>query len=399
MDRIASKVEAVAAETVLLRRDFHRHPELGMQEFRTGSIVAEYLEACGLEVRRVNTTGVSGLLKGARPGPTILLRADMDALPIREETGLPFASINDGIMHACGHDAHTAMLLTAAKILADEVENLHGNVKFAFEPNEENVGALGMIEEGILEEPTVSACLGVHVWTPLESGKVGVKAGPLMAGMKHFSLTIYGRGGHTATPHSAIDPVLTAASVIQGVQAVQTRELDALREPCVIMFGTISGGTAANVIPDTVSVSGTIRYLFQGDDESEGSPLARFRRVVHGICTAHRTTYDLEYSHGHPTLVNHPALTAMLTTQVLPSLHTPLAAESLVSLAGEDFSEFAARVPSVFYFLGAAKTDANYPHHHPSFDIDERVLKHGVEIHVRTVLRFFQNVRDGVFTP
>jgi amidohydrolase len=389
LQEITQAVKKLRDEVIRLRRDFHAHPELGLQEHRTGKIVADYLTGCGLEVRRYNTTGVCGLLRGKGQGPTLLMRADMDGLPIQEENNTEYTSKVKGVMHGCGHDAHTAMLLVAAKILSRERAQLHGNVKFVFEPNEENVGALQMIEEGILLNPDVDACVGVHVWTPLESGKIGIKAGPVMAGMQHFRLKIIGRGGHTATPQSGIDPVFVSAAVIQAVQAIQTRELDALSEPAVIMFGSISGGTAANVIPDSVTMHGTIRYLFDGDEGSETSPLARFARVVKGVCDTFRAGHELDYSYGHPTLVNDAPFTDFFTSQVAGQMSPHLHVEPLVTLAGEDFSEFTSRVPGLFYFLGAARAGVeNFPHHHPRFDINEDILTTGVELHVRTALRY-----------
>jgi len=378
-------------ELIELRRDFHRHPELGMEEHRTGDKVAAYLEDCDLDVTRMNGTGVVGLLRGGRPGPTLLMRADMDALPIQEETGLPFQSVNDGVMHACGHDAHTAMLMVAAKILAREAEALRGSIKFVFEPNEENVGALAMIEEGVMENPRVDACTGIHVWNPLPTGQVGLTPGPVMAGMEHFDLVVKGRGGHTATPQSAVDPVLAAASVIQAVQSIQTRETDVLREPTVIMFGKIEGGTASNVIPDTVTLSGTMRYLFEGPADSPDNPKRRLERIVSGVCDAHRCGYALTFLYGHPTLVNHVGMTELVCAAV-SAMEAPPELVSFVTLAGEDFSEFASRVPSNFSFLGAGKTGGGepFPHHHPRFDIDEAALPVGVELHVRTALYFFE---------
>ncbi|MGA9264803.1 MAG: amidohydrolase, partial [Desulfobacterales bacterium] len=256
---IARNIAELETELIELRRDFHRHPELGLQEHRTGKKVAEYLENLGLAITRMNQTGVVGLLQGGSPGPTLLLRADMDALPIQEETGLDYRSSVDGVMHACGHDAHTAMLMIAAKILTSVKERLVGNIKFVFQPNEENVGARQMIEEGLMENPKVDACFGVHVWNPLKTGQLGISAGPVMAGMEHFDLVIKGRGGHTATPQSAVDPIVAAAAIINGVQVIQTREIDVLKEPAIIMFGKIEGGSASNVIPDTVTLSGTMR--------------------------------------------------------------------------------------------------------------------------------------------
>lgn len=390
---ISKRVAEHNKELIALRHDFHRHPELGLREYRTSEKVSSYLKGCGLAVSCLNQTGVVGLLRGDRPGPTLLMRADMDALPIQEENDIPYKSENEGVMHACGHDAHTAMLLVAANILSDLKPRLKGNIKFVFEPNEENVGALAMIEGDLLENPKVDACLGLHIWTPLQSGQIGITEGPVMAGMEHFKLVVKGRGGHTATPQSAIDPILAAAAVIQGVQIIQTREIDALKEPTIIMFGKIEGGTASNVIPDSVTLSGTMRYLFEGHEESEEGPKKRLERVVSNICAAHRAEYELSFLYGHPTLVNHRAMTELIRSVAAQELDPRPEIVSFVSLAGEDFSEFAARAPSAFYFLGAGNPSKEtcFPHHHPRFNIDEDVLSVGVEMHVRGALAFFLN--------
>jgi amidohydrolase len=388
---IAERISALKEELIELRRDFHRHPELGLKEQRTGDKVSAYLEALGLEVFRSNVTGVVGVLRGAKPGPTLLLRADIDALPIEEDTGLPFASVNKGVMHACGHDAHTAMLMVAAKILSEMREAISGNIQFVFEPNEENVGALAMIEEGIMEDPKVDAAMGLHVWAPLAVGKVGITAGPVMAGMEHFELVVEGRGGHTATPQSAVDPILAAAAVIQNVQMIQTREVDVLKEPTIIMFGKIEGGTASNVIPDAVTLSGTMRYMFEGAADSPDNPKSRFERIVANTCKAHRADYRLSYLYGHPTLVNNKEMACLAAEAAESAIHPKPEIVSFVTLAGEDFSEFACRVPSVFCFLGAGKPgrEENFPHHHPKFDIDETALPGGVALLVDSALRFF----------
>ncbi len=395
---ISKRIEELKDETVALRRDFHQHPELGLKEFRTGDKAAAWLEDCGIATRRMNVTGVVGLLKGKRPGPALLLRADMDALPIQEETGLPFASSRDGVMHACGHDGHTAMLMTAAKILSEMRDDLAGNIRFVFEPNEENVGALAMIREGAMDDPNADACLGVHLWTPLPTGHLGLTAGPVMAGMEHFDLTVTGKGGHTATPQHAVDPVLAAAAVIQGVQAVQTREIDALKEPTVIMFGKIEGGTASNVIPNSVTMSGTMRYMYEGPEDSPDNPKKRFERVVSGVCAAHRAGYDLSFTCGHPTLVNHPDMTRLVHALAAEELRPAPEIVPVVTLAGEDFSEFAVRAPSVFCFVGAGKPgEERHPHHHPRFDIDEAALTLGVEIYVRGAVNFLNTWNNRHF--
>ncbi len=396
---VSKLVAEFSDEVIELRRDFHRHPELGLEEHRTSERVVSYLKDCGLEVCRMNKTGVVGLLRGDQSGPTLLLRADMDALPIQEETDVPFKSTNPGVMHACGHDAHTAMLLVAAKILAGLKQQLRGNIKFVFEPNEENVGALAMIEEGLLDNPRVDAGLGLHIWTPLQSGQIGITEGPVMAGMEHFKLVVKGRGGHTASPQSAIDPIITAAGIIQGVQSIQTREIDVLKEPTIIMFGRIQGGTASNVIPDSVTLEGTLRFLFEGDPQSEDNPKRRFERVVANICGAHRAAYELSFLYGHPTLVNHREMAALVQEVAARELDPAPEIVSFGSLAGEDFSEFAARVPAAFYFLGtgnpAKQTD--FPHHHPRFNIDESVLASGIEMHVRGALTFFKKADELKF--
>lgn len=392
---IARSIADLKTELVDLRRDFHRHPELGLQEHRTGQKVVAYLEGLELAVSRMNQTGVVGLLRGDRPGPTLLLRADMDALPIQEETGLDYQSSVEGVMHACGHDAHTAILLIAARILTAEKDALAGNIKFVFQPNEENVGALAMIEEGALENPPVDACFGIHVWTPLKTGQIGISAGPVMAGMEHFHLVVKGRGGHTATPQSAVDPILAAAAVINGVQVIQTREIDVLKEPVILMFGKIEGGTASNVIPDEVTLSGTMRYMFEGPPDSPENPKKRFARVVANICAAHRAEYELSYLYGHPTLINHPEM-AGIAAHVASCQMTPRPEiVPVVTLAGEDFSEFACRVPGAFCFVGAADPEKEtvYPHHHPRFEIDENALPIGVELMVKSAMHFFENSR------
>jgi len=386
---ISKQVKALTEELIQLRRDFHKHPELGFEEFRTSEKASGYLRQCGLEVKRMAKTGVVGLLRGKESGPTLLLRADMDALPIHEENDIPYRSVYEGKMHACGHDGHMAMLLVAAKILCRYENQLKGNIKFVFEPNEENVGAVPMIEEGLLEEPRVDACLGLHLWPLLNTGKLAITAGPMMAGMDHFELTIMGRGGHTAAPQSAVDPILTAADLIQSVQIIQTREIDVLK-PTIIMFGKIQGGVASNVIPDKVTLAGTMRYLYAVDENTEEDPRDRFERIVAGICRLHRSRYELSFPYRHPTLINDPTMADLVRSiaeKVLGGEHNIV---SLGSMVGEDFSEFAARVPGAFYLVGAGHHEKmnDSPLHHPQFNIDEDALKIGVEMHVRTALRF-----------
>jgi len=400
--QILAEITQLNEEVIRLRRDFHQHPELGFKELRTSDIVFNYLQQLNVEVKRITRTGVVGTLYGKESGCTVMLRADMDALPVQEETNLPYQSAYPGIMHACGHDGHTAMLLVAAKVLAHHRDQIKGNIKFVFQPNEEGVAAIHMIEDGVLDDPKVDACLAIHLWTLIESGKVAITAGPVMAGTNHFILTIKGRGGHTATPQNSVDPILTAASIIQNVQAIQTREISVL-QPTIIVFGKIEGGTTSNVIPDNVILKGTMRYLHETKGDSAETPKSRFERIIANTCRAYRAGYDLEFVSEHPTLVNDQALADLVkavaqqvlgrrpkTSGLCDNIDSTESILPYVTMAGEDFAEFANRVPGVLYFVGAGnrQKQTDYPHHHARFNIDEDVLKLGVEMHVRTALRY-----------
>jgi len=389
---IKEQVADLRDELIQLRRDFHKHPELGFEEIRTAGIVSTYLTECGLEVKCMTKTGVLGFLRGRKPGCTLMLRADMDALPMEERNEIPYKSVHGGKMHACGHDGHTAMLLIAAKILSRLRDRIVGNIKFVFQPNEENAGARLMVQEGVLEDPKVDVCLGLHLWTPIESGKIGIVAGPVMAGAEEFKLTITGKGGHTGAPHDSVDPIITAVNIIQAIQSIQTREVDVLK-PTLIMFAKIAGGSSAFVIPEKVELSGTIRHLYENQEENQEKLGDRFERIVRGICKANRADYQLEFIYLAPSVVNDQKMTDLVK----------LCAEKVVgitnivpfrSMAGDDFSEFAAKVPSSFYFIGSGNKDkeTHYPHHHPRFNIDEDVLSLGAEMHVRTALEYLRNV-------
>ena len=386
---IKREISALQEELISLRRDFHMHPELGYEEHRTSQIVYDYLEKLGLEVTKVTKTGVVGLLRGSKAEKTILLRADMDALPQEEKTGLPYKSINKGIMHACGHDGHTAMLLIAAKILSEHKDEIKGNVKFVFQPNEEEAGALNMINEGILESPNVDAAFGLHLWTPIESGKIGLASGPVMAAMEEFELSVIGKAGHTSAPHTAVDPILAAANIIQSLQSIQTREIDPLL-PIVIMVGKIQGGSGRNIIADKVNIGGTIRFLFKNEAVEKQILLEKFERVVKGICEAMGVQYELKYIPSNPSLMNNDKMIELVRRASRETYGTEGNIFEYKCMAGEDFAEFTHRVPSAFYFIGTgnAKKHTQYPHHHPMFNIDEDTLRYGVEMHIRSVFDF-----------
>jgi amidohydrolase len=385
---LKDEIAQLKDELIGLRRDFHMHPELGFREIRTSGIVEKYLKELGLEVKTgVAHTGVVGLLRGGSPGRTVLIRADMDALPVTEQTGLPFASQNEGVMHACGHDGHTAMLLVAAKILSRHRDEIVGNVKFVFQPNEEDPGAALMVEEGVMENPHVDASLGLHLWTPFPPGTLGIAPGPVMASSYYFKLTVTGRGGHGGSPHMAVDPVICAANIISAVQAIQTREIDALN-PTVITFCKINCGTFPIIIPDNIALEGSIRCLHDGAEDVN----RRFERIVKSICTAYGTTYSLDIQCGNILLSNDPDMTEFAQRVGEQVVGRSNLITTIKMMVGEDFAEFSKDVPGVFYFVGTGNESKNtrYPHHHPKFDIDEDTLATGVEMHVRTALEFFR---------
>ncbi|MFX1517821.1 MAG: M20 family metallopeptidase [Promethearchaeota archaeon] len=382
---IEEEIITYQKELITLRRDFHKHPELGFKEFRTSDIIAKYLEELGLDTKRkLAKTGVVGVLRGDQPGSTLLIRSDMDALPIQEKNEIPFKSVNSGIMHACGHDAHMSMLLIAARILSHHKDKIKGTIVFAFQPNEEVAGAELMVEDGVLDDPKVDASFGLHVWSLLEAGKIGIVEGPIMARADYFKLTIKGKGGHGGSPHTSVDPIICASYVIQAVQTIQTRDTSAL-EPTVITFGKINAGTMNIVIPESIVLEGSIRCLHEGDEEIR----RRFEEIIKNICMAFRTTYELEFMCGSRLLINEGSMTKIVKS-VADQVVSSAKVEEIRMMVGEDYAEFARRVPSAFYFIGTRNDElgANYPHHHPRFQIDEESLSLGVEMHVKTALEY-----------
>ena len=388
--QISEQIEKCREELIGLRRDFHRHPELGFEEFRTADIIENYLVALGLETHRIAKTGVVGILHGTSPDPVLMLRADMDALPIEEENDVDYRSQSKGVMHACGHDAHMAMLLIAAKILCNRKNDMAGTIKFVFQPNEEIAGAIQMIKEGVLENPRVDAAMGMHVWTPVPSGKIAITPGPVMGGLDVFNVTIHGKGGHTGMPEDAVDPIIAAAAVIQTVQVIQTREISNLKST-VIMFGKINGGTKSNIIPEKVELEGSIRFLYQNGPEDESQPTQRFIRIVEQVCQAHRCTCDINIVHENIPLINNAEMAALARNTALKVFSSTDSIIDNQTMGSEDFSEFSERVPGVFMFLGTGNESigTHLSHHHPRFNIDENTLPKGVEMFVRGALRFF----------
>jgi amidohydrolase len=365
-------------ELVALRRDLHRHPELRYQEHRTAGICAERLAQYGFRVRtKVGGSGVVGVLEGAGPGQTVLLRADMDALPVEEATGHDFRSTRPGVMHACGHDAHVAIGLGVARRLAASRDTWRGTVKYVFQPAEEGgCGALRMIEQGVLEEPPVDAAFGLHVWNDLEVGTVAVSDGPVMASVDEFHIRIVGQGGHAARPHQAVDPIVCAAHVITAIQTIVSRNASPF-ENLVVSVTQLDGGTGFNVIPEAVELHGTVRTF--GGRVYDQAP-ERLTTIAKGVAEALGCTATVRYERQSPPLINSPEMTTVLRRAAEAVIGPARLRDGLRTMGGEDFAFFAERVPAAFAFLGIRNEARGItaPLHSPRFDLDEGALLVGV---------------------
>jgi len=370
---------ALLRDVVALRRDFHANPELGFEEVRTSRIVALRLAELGYEVRSgVGKTGVLGVLRGKHPGLTVLLRADMDALPVQEESGETFASLVPGKMHACGHDGHTAILLGAAEMIAMRKERLAGTIVLCFQPAEEGQGgAKAMIADGALENPRVDRVYGLHLWSLLETGKLAVRGGPIMASSDSIDITIRGRGGHGAAPHMSIDPIAVAAHFVTQVQSIVSRQIDPT-EPAVITIGAMHGGTTHNVIPDTVRMLGTVRAF---SAEVRNSLKPRIETVLRGCCEASGAAFDYDYAWRYPVTVNDPVQAEYVRGLAAQSLGSERVVDFRPIMGAEDFSFMLRERPGCFFFLGAQRAGgASVPHHNARFSIDEACLETGVQM-------------------
>lgn len=371
-----------AAQLVATRRDLHRHPELKYEEQRTAGVVEARLRSLGYAPSTgIGKTGVVTLLEGAAPGPCVLLRADMDALPLQEQSEVDYRSTNDGVMHACGHDGHTAMALGAASILKRLEAPARGSIKLIFQPAEEGGnGAVAMIEDGVLEAPKVDAAFGLHLWNHLDVGKVAIVDGPFMASVDEFTITVRGRGGHGAMPHEARDPVLAAAHVVTALQQISSRNVSPLHA-VVVTVGAIHGGEAFNIIPDEVVLRGTARSF---DDDVWAALPDHLERVASHAAAACGCEAGLELQRLMRPTVNDPAM-AELVREVAREVVGP---ENIVedrTMGGEDFAEILARVPGCYFFVGSRNEAQGkiHPHHSPFFDIDEAALPIGAEMLAR----------------
>lgn len=372
---ILKKAEAIKDKLIAIRRDIHAHPEIGMHETRTARIIAELLEQYGIEVKKnVGGTGVVGILKGKYPGKTILLRADMDCLKIAEENDVKYKSEYPNLMHACGHDAHVAWLIGAAVILSELKDEIHGNVKFLFQPAEEKEGgAEKTIDSGVLDNPKVDAVVGAHVWPNIQVGKIGIKSGPLMAASDNFKITIYGKGGHGGQPHKCIDPIAVACEIYMALQTIVSRKVDPL-EPAVITIGKLNAGLAHNVIPDKAEMEGTIRTLtYEVRDKIPDI----MRSIIEGICLANGAKCDFDFLPYHAPVINDPEITAVIGRAANNIVgHKNLIIIDKPTMIGEDFSSFEEKVPGTFFWVGTYNPEKGIvkPLHNPKFNIDEDII-------------------------
>jgi amidohydrolase len=386
IDELKKEVEELTGQLVDWRRDFHRHPETAFEEHRTSLILRKFLEDHGIPVQVMAKTGLRGVLRGKPGGKTVALRADIDALPLREKGGKAYQSENPGAAHACGHDGHMAILMGAIELLCRRKEAFKGNMVFLFQPSEERIpgGAKFMIEEGALEG--VDAIFGLHLWQLLATGVVGLVKGAMMAQPDKFTIRIRGKGGHGSMPHQTVDPILVASHLVVNIQSIASRNVDPLK-PVVVSFGTIEGGTIYNIIPEEVVLTGTVRSF---DTDVQELAENRLKEIADATCAAFGATADFQYEKGYPPVVNDEGMVDFVGRTA-----EALFGEGKVQyidpvMGGEDFAYFLQEVPGAFLFFGIGD-GMEYPHHHPAFDIDEKALPQATLLMTALALEYLKS--------
>ena len=380
-------------EAIRFRRVLHKNPELSGEEFQTALRIKEQLDTEGIYYEQVLETGVLAIINGAHAGATVALRADIDALPITEDTGLSFKSETDGVMHACGHDAHTAMMMRACKILHRNRDKIHGRVLIIFQPSEEDApigGAGPMIETGIFDKYRPDAIFAQHVWPSLELGKFGVMSGPIMGNSDRILIKIQGKGGHAAVPNEAVDPIVIASQVISNIQTIVSRNVDPF-DPTVITIGTIEGGVAANIIADSVNLRGSMRSL---SEESRTTMVSRLTEVVENTARTLGGDATVEVQSGYPATINDPSWASVLRETVIDEYGEAAAPQLRPSLAGEDFSKFLLKFPGAYYWLGMQDEVEQFPLHHPKFDVNEASFEYGINMLLKLTVNALEKLND-----
>jgi amidohydrolase len=380
MSEFIKAVKSLEKVLIAERRDFHRHPEVGYNEIRTSGIVAKQLNDLGMQVRiGVGKTGVVGLLEGQQPGPNVLLRFDMDALPIQEENDLEYASQNDGVMHACGHDGHVAIGLCVARMLVAQSDKLKGSIKFVFQPAEEGgAGAAAMIKDGVLLNPRPDYVYGMHLWNERPVGWLGATDGNMMAGSCNWQCTVVGNGGHAAAPHHTNDPAVAAAQIVVGLQTVVSRKLPP-SESAVVSVTQIHCGDTHNVIPTEASLAGTIRYFSDSAYETMTNSITR---IVKDIASAMGCSANVTFNTGYRPVSNDSDAALLVREIAKRTQDVNMVSNDERTAVSEDFSEFMIDIPGCYFFVGSANSGSglDYPHHHPRFNIDEHSLPIGATI-------------------
>ncbi|MEB3282858.1 MAG: M20 family metallopeptidase [Lyngbya sp.] len=389
LSQLRLEIRNLQPQLVEWRRRLHQRPELGFKEQLTAEFITEKLKAWGIEHQtEIAKTGIVATIEGHQPGPVLGIRADMDALPIQEENQVPYKSQHDGIMHACGHDGHTAIALGTAYYLANHRQDFQGTVKFIFQPAEEGPGgAQPMIEAGVLKNPDVDAIIGLHLWNNLPLGTVGVRSGALMAAVELFECTIQGKGGHGAMPHQTVDSIVVGAQIVNALQTIVGRNVDPL-DAAVVTVGSFHAGHANNVIADSAKMTGTVRYF---NPKYAGFFGKRMEEIIAGICQGQGASYDLNYYSFYPPVINDSRMAELVRSVAETVIETPVGiVPECQTMGGEDMSYFLQEVPGCYFFLGSANAekDLAYPHHHPRFDFDETALGMGVEMFVRCVEKY-----------
>jgi amidohydrolase len=387
MGNIHQAVRELKDRVINIRRDLHRIPETAYTEKKTSAYVADYLNNLGLEVQTgIAQYGVIGLMKTDRPGPTLMIRADMDALPLKEDTGLPFASEHEGVMHACGHDAHMAMVLGAATVLNKIKNELKGNIKFLFQPAEEGPGgAKPMIEAGVMENPKVDYSIGCHVWPDIPEGTIGVRPGPFMAAMDRFDIKIKGRGGHGAMPHVCVDALEVGTQVVSAFQRIVSRHMDPL-DPTVVTVGTFHAGTAFNIIPAEAELSGTTRTFNQ---DTWNTWESRVEKVVRGVCESMGVDFELKYSQGYPVTINDESAAEVVRRCAEKVVGEDRVVMPQKTMGGEDFAFYLQKSKGCFFALGVGREGA-VPVHNQQFDFNEDILSLGMQTHCQVGLELLK---------
>lgn len=385
IEELRKDVEDLTSQIIQWRRGFHRYPEVAFEELKTSSVIRDFLESLGMPVITFAKTGLRGVLEGKPGGRTVALRADIDALPLKEEGDKEYISQNPEAAHACGHDGHMAILMGVAKLLSQKTDSFQGKIAFLFQPSEERIpgGAKQMIEEGALED--VNAIFGLHLWQPLPTGCVGIVKGAMMAQPDKFSIIVKGKGGHGSMPHQTVDPILVASHLVVNIQSIVSRNVDPLK-PAVVSFGTVNGGTIYNIIPSEVNLTGTVRSF---DSSIQSLAEERLKEITETTCKAFGATAEFQYEKGYPPLVNDEDMVDFFLEVAGETLGEEKIKTIDPVMGGEDFAYFLQKIPGAFFFFGMGD-GMEFPHHHPAFDIDENALPQATLLMTRLALEYLQ---------